>query len=116
METEYRINGSQIEYGTSWTRKWPKKKFIHRIECRNGNLFGEQVVWTQEFDKSMDVDPKKFVVPVEKNKNAFYRETYNPDCDPKEIKEREARRMGQIQIIDVSSSSHASWTDSDSDY
>ena len=68
METEYRINGSQIEYGISWIRKWPKHKLIHRIECRNRNLFGEQVVWTQEFDKSMDADPKKFVVPVERNK------------------------------------------------
>ena len=61
-DTVYHINGSSVESGFRWYHQWPKDTVIHRIDCRNTKLFGNQVVWTQAFDSSMDADPKDFVV------------------------------------------------------
>ena len=62
-KTEYRINDSHVGKGSSWYSEWPKNAVIHRIECSNRKLFGKRVVWTQVFDRSMDANPKDFVVP-----------------------------------------------------
>ena len=46
-ETEYKINGQRVPHTiTSLTS--PVNRIT--IECRNGKLFGDRIVWTQEYD------------------------------------------------------------------
>ena len=73
-DTEYRVNTDDPRFGFQWHLDWRNDAVIDRIECRNTKLFGNQVVWTQIFDSSMDTDPKEFVVSKDNDKRS---PTYN---------------------------------------
>ena len=66
-DSEYLINRSRAMHGLSWLPDWPTDTVIDRIECRNRKLFGDKLVWVQEFDAPMDADLKNFVVPKSMN-------------------------------------------------
>ena len=48
-ETEYKINGKVVSHTVSSV-----KGIVKRIECRNFKLFGDRLVWVQEFDHIQD--------------------------------------------------------------
>ena len=58
--TDYKINGDVFPHTVSTVNG-----VVKRIECRNNKLFGDRIIWVQEFDESQDAKEHKMVLEVD---------------------------------------------------
>ena len=65
-QTEYKINEKVVPHCVSSVIG-----IVKRIECRNIKLFGDRLVWVQEFDYSQDVKEKKVGLAVFKERGHY---------------------------------------------
>ena len=73
-ETEYEINGVAVPHSVSTV-----KGVVHRIQCRNTKLFGDRVVWSQQFDASTDVLPEGERVDLVVEKHRGHYGSFHPN-------------------------------------